>query len=184
MKGRPYRVDALLGDAALAKDFEGGWFATFYLSPRDYHRFHVPAAGRITRLVYRPGALWPVNRIGLHGIDSLFARNERITALLELDGPIAEPPRSRTLALVAVGATMVGSVRLAFDPLATNRPGAHAEDRCLGDSGPWLARGAEWGRFEFGSTIVMLVPPGPLALEPRPQGTPLRLGRAIGRRTD
>src|SRR5690606_31741768 len=120
VKGRPYRIDALLGDAALARDFEGGWYATFYLSPRDYHRFHVPAAGRTPRRLYCPGALWPVNRIGLEGADALFARNERITALLEVDGPISEPPVSRTLALVAVGATMVGSVRLTFDPLATN----------------------------------------------------------------
>ncbi|MEZ4334544.1 MAG: archaetidylserine decarboxylase [Myxococcota bacterium] len=184
VKGRPYRVDELLGDAALAKDFEGGWFATFYLSPRDYHRFHVPAAGRITRLIYRPGALWPVNAIGLQGIDSLFARNERIAALLEVDGPAAEPVTSRTLALVAVGATMVGSVRLAFDALATNRRGARAVDRALGDASPRFERGAEWGRFEFGSTLVLLVPRGPFALEPRPIGTPLRLGRAIGRRGD
>lgn len=199
VKGRRYRVADLIGDEALAARYEGGEFATLYLSPRDYHRFHTPAAGRITRLVYRPGALWPVNSIGLLGIDGLFARNERICAFLEVGrlevgrpevGPLeieGRPTGARAtegatpLAMVAVGATMVGSVRLAFDALATNRRGASPEDRSLGESGPILARGAEWGHFEFGSTIVLLIPPGSYRLEPRPIGTPLRLGRAIGR---
>lgn len=182
VKGRPYRVADLIGDEKLAARYEGGEYATLYLSPRDYHRFHTPAAGRITRLVYRPGALWPVNAIGLHGVDALFVRNERICALLEVDG--LDVTRSAPLAMVAVGATMVGSVRLAFDPLATNRRGAGPEDRDLGEYGPAFARGAEWGHFEFGSTIVLLVPPGSYRLEARPLGTPLRLGRAIGRRIE
>ncbi len=176
VKGRPYRVAELLGSEVLANACEGGEFATLYLSPRDYHRFHTPAAGRITRLVYRPGALWPVNAIGLLGIDGIFARNERIAAWLEVAG------EGRGLAMVAVGATMVGSVRLAFDALRTNRPGARAEDRELGALGPKLARGEEWGHFEFGSTIVLLIPPGLYRLDRKPVGTPLRLGQAIGRR--
>ncbi len=176
MKGRSYRVAELLGDESLANAYEGGHFATLYLSPRDYHRFHTPAAGRITRLVYRPGALWPVNSIGLLGIAGIFARNERITALLEVDAG------SAPIAMVAVGATMVGSVRLAFDALQTNRPGAEPVDRRLGAQAPHFARGAEWGHFEFGSTIVLLVPPDRFGLDARPVGTPLRLGEAIGKR--
>jgi len=176
VKGRSYRAADLLGSEALARACDGGQFATLYLSPRDYHRFHTPAAGRITRLVYRPGALWPVNAIGLLGIDGLFARNERIAAWLEVvDG-------GRGLAMVAVGATMVGSVRLAFDALRTDCPGALPEDRELGALGPKFARGEEWGHFEFGSTIVLLIPPGLYDLDPKPVGTPLRLGQAIGRR--
>lgn len=176
VKGRAYRVADLLGDEKLATAYEGGDFATLYLSPRDYHRFHTPTAGRITRLVYRPGALWPVNSIGLLGVDGIFARNERITAFLETT------PGETPVAMVAVGATMVGSVKLAFDGLATNRPGAVAVDRALGESAPRFARGAEWGHFEFGSTIVLLVPRERFRLEPRSVGTPLRLGEAIGRR--
>lgn len=176
VKGRPYRVAELLGDEALASVYEGGWFATLYLSPRDYHRFHTPSAGRISRLVYRPGSLWPVNSIGLIGIDGIFARNERITALLEVEAAI--PP----IAMVAVGATMVGSVRLAFDALRTNRPGAEPVDRRLGGEAPHFVRGAEWGHFEFGSTIVLLLPPDRFGLDVRPAGTPLRLGEAIGKR--
>ena len=176
VKGRSYRVAELLGDEVLASDYEGGHFATLYLSPRDYHRFHTPAAGRLTRLVYRPGALWPVNSIGLLGIDSIFARNERICALLEVDAGTVP------LAMVAVGATMVGSVRLEFDDLCTNRRGAEPVDRALGAEAPHYARGAEWGHFEFGSTIVLLLPPDRFELDTRPVGTPLRLGEAIGKR--
>ena len=196
VKGRRYRVADLLGSEEAARSFEGGTFATLYLSPRDYHRFHAPAAGRITRLAYRPGNLWPVNTIGLHGVDGVLARNERICAWLEVEpetpvlpiGGIAETPAAgqgaaaRSIAMVAVGATMVGSVRLAFDGLQTNRPGASAVDRALGALGPKLARGEEWGHFAFGSTIVLLIPPGLYALDTKPIGTPVRLGRAIGRR--
>lgn len=197
VKGRPYRVADLLGSEECALPFEGGAFATLYLSPRDYHRFHAPAAGRITRLAYRPGDLWPVNAIGLQGVEGVFARNERICAWLEVEpevpvGPdrgIAEPAQAGqgaaacSIAMVAVGATMVGSVRLAFDGLRTNCAGATAVDRALGALGPKLARGEEWGHFEFGSTIVLLIPPGLFALDTKPFGTPLRLGQAIGRRT-
>ena len=181
VKGRPYRVSDLLGSELLANAYEGGAFATLYLSPRDYHRFHTPAAGRITRLVYRPGSLWPVNAIGLLGIDALFARNERICAWLELAGGELGRPVA-AIAMVAVGATMVGSVRLSFDGLRTNRPQAEAVDRELGSMGPKFARGEEWGHFEFGSTIVLLIPPGLYRLDPKPVGTRLRLGQAIGHR--
>jgi phosphatidylserine decarboxylase len=159
VKGRSYRVEDLLGDEVMARAFEGGTFATLYLSPRDYHRFHTPAAGVIRRLDYWPGSLWPVNELGLLGVDALFARNERICAYLEMDvdyegagrGPY-EPGGGAavagdTLALVAVGATMVGSVRLRFDDLRTNRRSAGPERRDLGEAAPRFERGEEWGHF-------------------------------------
>jgi len=181
VKGRTYSVAELLGDRDLAKRYEAGCFATFYLSPRDYHRFHTPAAGRITRIDYCPGSLWPVNAIGLRGIDRLFARNERICAYLDVaPGAIETPPPP--IALVAVGATMVGSVRLAFDDLRTNVSGARPERRILGDQAPTFARGEEWGHFEFGSTIVMLTPPRHFEIDSQPIGQPLTLGELIGRR--
>jgi phosphatidylserine decarboxylase len=86
------------------------------------------------------------------------------------------------LALVAVGATMVGSVRLRFDDLRTNRPGAGPERRDLGEAAPHFERGEEWGHFELGSTIVMLVPPAAGEIAPGPAGAPLRLGERIGHR--
>lgn len=194
VKGRTYRVRDLLGDVDAADAYEGGTFATFYLSPRDYHRLHTPTAGSIRRLGYFPGRLWPVNAIGLLGVDALFATNERICAYLEPDMSVDpdgayEVVEATTTALtpsaivmVAVGATMVGSVKLAFDDLTTNRPGAEAETRVLGRAAPHFDRGAEWGRFEFGSTIVMLLPPDSFDLDIQPAGTTLRLGEAIGRR--
>ncbi len=183
MKGRTYSVAELLGDPDLAKTYEAGCFATFYLSPRDYHRFHTPTAGRITRVDYRPGSLWPVNAIGLRGIDRLFARNERICAYLEVDQSTAAGAVTpiAPIALVAVGATMVGSVHLAFDDLRTNLSGARPERRDLGDRAPKFARGEQWGHFEFGSTIVMLTPPMHFEIDPQPIGRALTLGEVIGR---
>ena len=180
VKGRTYSVADLLGDRSLVERYEGGSFATFYLSPRDYHRFHTPLAGRIVRVDYYPGALWPVNAIGLHGIDRLFARNERICAHLRVEQEGVAVPAS-PIALVAVGATMVGSVRLSFDDLRSNAPGRRPARLEPGERGPVFARGQEWGHFEFGSTIVMLVPPELAEIEVRPLGHPLRLGEVIGR---
>lgn len=178
VKGRPYSLAALLGDERRARAFEGGAYATFYLSPRDYHRFHAPCAARVTRAVYLPGSLWPVNRAGVEVIDGLFAENERLTAFMEV-GVGADENRGG-LCLVAVGATMVGKVRLAFDDLTTNLPGAGRIERDYPATGHVLAKGEEWGRFEFGSTIVLVARPGLFQLDCQPSGTPLRLGRRIG----
>ena len=180
VKGRHYSLADLLGDQALSQRFESGSFATFYLSPRDYHRFHTPAAGRIRHLDYHPGSLWPVNEIGLGGIDGLFVRNERICAYLDVDRE-GNGTNSTPIGLVAVGATMVGSVRLRFDDLRTNSRPRRLEHRDLGEAAPTFARGEEWGHFEFGSTIVMLLPADGYELDVQPLGRPLRLGEVIGR---
>lgn len=174
VKGRQYDLAALLGDAAAAPAYEGGVFATLYLAPRDYHRFHAPCAARVLRASHRPGALWPVNRIGVEGIDGLFAVNERLCAFMAVGGAL------ENLCLVAVGATNVGKVRVTFDDISTNRRGARPEMRRYGEGVP-LAAGQEWGRFEFGSTIVLAAAPGLLALDIQPPGTPVRLGQRIGR---
>lgn len=175
VKGRPYSLAELLGDAEEARRCEGGVFATLYLSPKDYHRFHVPCASRLVKATYLPGALWPVNRAGVEGVPGLFAVNERIVAFFE----VAEPGFTGQLAIAAVGATMVGKVRMVTGDLETNRPGVPRSDR---DFLPPLAfaRGQEWGRFEFGSTLVLVARPGTLSLATGEPGTPLRLGRPIG----
>lgn len=183
VKGRPYALAELLGDAEDARAFEGGAFATLYLSPRDYHRFHAPCDLRVTRLRHLPGALWPVNRIGVEGIEALFARNERLCAFFAAAGgetPGAALPARERLCIVAVGATMVGKVRVTFDALSTNLPGARPETRDYGAAGVRFAKGEEWGRFEFGSTLVLLSAPGALELAAPPPGTPVRLGTRIG----
>jgi phosphatidylserine decarboxylase len=176
LKGRPYSLAQLLGCEESASRFEGGTYATFYLSPKDYHRFHAPCSLRVEALRYLPGSLWPVNRAGLEGIDGLFAQNERICAFMR---PAVGGP-SGQLCLVAVGATMVGKVRLRFDDLSTNRPGAEASFHDYGSRGPRLKKGEEWGRFEFGSTIVALATPGLLALGEHVPGQSLVMGRRIG----
>jgi phosphatidylserine decarboxylase len=173
VKGRHYELAALLGDLETARRFEGGVFATLYLSPRDYHRFHAPCAGRVRRATYLPGELWPVNRIGVEGIEGLFASNERLCAFVTVAGETAD------LALVAVGATMVGKVRLSFDDLCTNCGSTRPETRDYGDGIP-LAKGEEWGRFEFGSTIVLVAAKDLLTLDVQPPGTAVRLGQRIG----
>jgi phosphatidylserine decarboxylase len=182
LKGRPYSLAELLGDAGLAARFEGGAFATLYLAPRDYHRFHTPCALRVLRATHIPGSLWPVNTLGLEGVDGLFAQNERIVAQMRVDQvAVTDASVVPDLCLVAVGATMVGCVRLAFDELTTNRPGALRSERTYDDPPITLAKGEEWGRFEFGSTIVVVAAPGAIELHARPTGTPLRLGTRIGR---
>jgi phosphatidylserine decarboxylase len=176
VKGRPYSLEDLLGDAELARACEGGDFATLYLSPKDYHRFHVPCDVEVIEARYLPGSLWPVNRIGVDGVDGVFAENERIVATMRMRGR-AGPAR---ICIAAVGATMVGSVRVAFDDLATNRRGAAAQHRTYTRDPRRFAKGEEWGHFEFGSTLVLVAEPNALHLEPRPVGTPVRLGERIG----
>jgi phosphatidylserine decarboxylase len=180
VKGRWYSVKTLVDDDALAARFEGGIFATFYLGPRDYHRFHAPCSGDVLEARHVPGALWPVNNAGIVHIDGLFAKNERIIAVVRPDAHA-----DARLAMIAVGATMVGKVRVAFDDaLTTNVAGRSAAARGthrVYDPPKRIEKGAEWGRFEFGSTIVVLATPGWLDLDAPGAGTPLLLGRRIGR---
>lgn len=174
VKGRPYSLTALLGDEELAKRLEGGSYATLYLSPRDYHRFHAPCRARVVEARYLPGTLWPVNRIGVEGVSGVFAENERVSTAMTLD-----ERDEKLLCIVAVGALNVGKVKVRFDDLETNTGGG-AVHRRYGALGPWLEKGEEWGRFEFGSTLVVVAAPGLVELDVRPPGSPLRLGRRIG----
>jgi phosphatidylserine decarboxylase len=176
VKGRPYSLGALLGDDALAEHFEGGSYATIYLSPRDYHRFHAPCDVHIARLRYLPGTLWPVNRAGVEGVDALFAQNERICAFMDLPATGGR----KSLCIVAVGATLVGKVRVNFDSLSSNLPGAAIQERIYGEEAPRRVKGEEWGRFEFGSTLVVVAAPGVANLEGHDSGTSVRMGARIG----
>jgi phosphatidylserine decarboxylase len=180
VKGRPYSVGALLGDESLGSAFDGGTFATLYLSPRDYHRFHTPCAGDVVEARHVPGALWPVNNAGIVHVDGLFAKNERIVAMVRPDATHTQDPNAR-LALIAVGATMVGKVHVDFDAeLTTNVKKAKGGQHKRYDPPKHIDKGAQWGRFEFGSTIVVVATKGWLALDGQPAGTPLVLGTRIG----
>ena len=175
VKGQDYALADLLGSAEDAAAVEGGPYATLYLAPRDYHRFHVPLDARVVRARYLPGSLWPVNRLGVEGVPGLFAVNERICMELK-----PEEESGARLWIVAVGATMVGGMRVVFDrELGTNTARLPAQERRYPEP-PFLQSGSELGRFEFGSTLVVVASPGWLALDAREPGTPLRLGTRIG----
>jgi phosphatidylserine decarboxylase len=176
-KGHHYTTTALLGgDAALAARFADGHFATLYLSPRDYHRIHMPEAARLERMIHVPGALFSVNPATARGVPGLFARNERVVCLFEgAHGPFV---------MVLVGATIVGSMATVWHGTVNPpRPGRLREWGYSGQ-GIELARGAEMGRFLLGSTVVMLWPAGPLAFNPGWQpGGAIRMGEAMASRT-
>jgi phosphatidylserine decarboxylase len=175
-KGHRYSTTALVGgDAELAARFEHGHFATLYLSPKDYHRIHMPCAGRLLRMIYVPGALFSVNPTTARGVPGLFARNERVVCVVETDhGP---------LVLVLVGATIVGSMATVWHGVV-NPPRSKRlrEWRYDGpdDQRIELAQGDEMGRFLLGSTVVLLMPNGALRFNPEwVPGRAIRLGEAM-----
>ncbi len=173
-KGHSYSTTALLGgDRELAVRFENGSFATLYLSPRDYHRIHMPCDGRLTRMIYVPGALFSVNPTTARGVPGLFARNERVVCLFETaTGPFV---------LTLVGATIVGSMATVWHGVVNPpRPGVIREWR-YDEQHIVLRKGEEMGRFLLGSTVVMLFPQGRLSFNPDWSPTrSIRMGEAMG----
>ncbi len=172
-KGHRYSSTALLGgDAALAARFENGHFATLYLSPRDYHRIHMPCDGTLTRMVYVPGELFSVNPTTARGVPGLFARNERVVCIFDTaHGP---------LALVLVGATIVGSMATVWHGLVNPPRRPVVTEWHYEGQGIALKKGAEMGRFLLGSTVVMLWPQGPLLFNPDwAPARPIRLGEKM-----
>ena len=175
-KGHSYSTTALVGgDAALAAEFQDGHFATLYLSPRDYHRIHMPCAGRLTRMIHVPGDLFSVNPTTARGVPGLFARNERVVCVFESEqGPFV---------LTLVGATIVGSMATVWHGVVNPpRPGV-VREWTYADTPVVLEQGAEMGRFLLGSTVVMLFPKGPLRFNPAwAPGGALRMGEAMASR--
>ena len=175
-KGHTYSTTALVGgDAAAAARFDNGHFATLYLSPRDYHRIHMPCAGELTRMVHVPGDLFSVNPTTARGVPGLFARNERVVCFFEsAHGPFV---------LVLVGATIVGSMATVWHgQVNPPRTGVLRQwDYAKGQVS--LQQGEEMGRFLLGSTVVMLFPQGPLQFNPQWSPTrPIQLGEAMAQR--
>jgi len=175
-KGHTYSTTALVGgDAAAAARFDDGYFATLYLSPRDYHRIHMPCAGELTRMVHVPGDLFSVNPTTARGVPGLFARNERVVCFFEsAQGPFV---------LVLVGATIVGSMATVWHgQVNPPRPGTLRQwDYAPGQVS--LQKGEEMGRFLLGSTVVMLFPKGPLQFNPQwAPARPIQLGEAMAQR--
>jgi phosphatidylserine decarboxylase len=175
-KGQPYSAAALLDDEAEAGRYDGGGFLTLYLSPRDYHRIHAPASGRVSKARHIPGRLLPVNEPAIHHVASLFPRNERVVCYIDGEA-------GRT-AVVAVGAFNVGRIEVVFDSRwRSNRRGAASRD-VLYDPPHGIDRGDELMIFHLGSTVVLLLEPERARFaEGLRTGAHIRLGQAIGSRT-
>ena len=176
-KGHRYSTTALVGgDTELAARFEHGHFATLYLSPRDYHRIHMPCAGRLTRMVHVPGDLFSVNPTTARGVPGLFARNERVVCVFESDhGPFV---------LVLVGATIVGSMATAWHGQVNPPRTGTLRQWDYAPGQVELQQGEEMGRFMLGSTVVMLFPQGPLQFNSDwAAARPIQLGEAMAQRS-
>jgi len=167
-----YSASDLLGCPAAAADLDGGSYITLYLAPGDYHRYHWPFDGTVHTVRHLPGDLWPVNERSVDSVRGLFAINERVAVLGHMTN-------GAPFAYVAVGALNVGSIKLAFRDVYTNQ--------CCKRTTPLAdnlqvrgKRGDEFGLFEFGSTVVLLIGKTGGDLTHWPPRTPFRMGDPIG----
>ena len=172
-KGHSYSTTALVGgDSALAGQFTNGRFATIYLSPKDYHRIHMPCNGQLSRMLYIPGDLFSVNPLTALHVPGLFARNERVVCVFDgAEGPFV---------MVLVGATIVGSMATVWHGVV-NPPRSKAVREWSYSAGEIsLAKGDEMGRFLLGSTVVLLFAPGRADFPPDwTPGRTVRLGEMM-----
>jgi len=166
-KGIRYELASLLCDPLAARTFDGGWFATIYLAPSDYHRVHAPLSGTLVQTVAVPGQLFSVNAATASSIERLFCRNERLVMRFETPhGPYA---------LVMVGALLVASIEAAFDA-----PRSPYREQCTATHERAFARGDEVGRFLLGSTVIVVVPRGMVTPSAtRAVGSRVRMGDAL-----
>ncbi len=177
-KGRGYGLSTLLGgDIDLAEPFKNGKFATIYLSPKDYHRVHMPVDGKLRETIYVPGDLYSVNQTTAANVDQLFARNERLVAIFDTEyGPMA---------MVLVGAMIVAGIETVWSGQVApvpRQPVRHRFD-ARPDQDIRLARGQEMGRFKLGSTVILLFGPDVMRWsESLGAESPLRQGEAMGTR--
>ncbi len=173
-KGHHYTTLALVGgDRDLAARFENGAFATLYLSPRDYHRIHMPLTACLRRMIYVPGDLFSVNPVTARGVPGLFARNERVICVFDAD--------FGCFVLVLVGATIVGSMATVWHGTVNSSRSGQVREWTYEEPGISLVQGEEMGRFMLGSTVIMLFPGDTLRFNPAwaPERT-VRLGEMMG----
>ena len=173
-KGRSFTAAQLLGDAEAARVFAGGSFATVYLSPRDYHRVHMPWTGTLRETVHVPGRLFSVGTEAVRDVPGLFARNERLVCHFDTDfGPMAS---------VMVGALLVSGVETVWSGVEIPDYADEVVRRDWRGQGIVLERLAEMARFNYGSTVIVLLPPGAATLSPELAAeTPVRLGQTLAR---
>ncbi|WP_295752763.1 archaetidylserine decarboxylase [Undibacterium sp.] len=173
-KGHDYSATALVGgDSALAEKFSDGSFATIYLSPRDYHRIHMPCDARLSRMIYVPGDLFSVNPTTARGVPGLFARNERVVCVFDTEqGPFV---------LTLVGATIVGSMATTWHGIVNPPRSKQVREWRYDDQNIRFKKGDEMGRFLLGSTVVMLFPKNTLEFNTSwSAAAAVRLGEQMG----
>lgn len=171
-KGQSFTAAELLGDVDAAAPFADGLFATVYLSPRDYHRVHMPWAGTLRETVHVPGRLFSVGTDAVASVPGLFARNERLVCHFDTDfGPMC---------LVMVGALLVSGVETVWSGVEIPAYGDRIARKDYRGKGIALDRFAEMARFNYGSTVIVLLPKHAAALSPdlRPE-QPVRLGQRL-----
>jgi phosphatidylserine decarboxylase len=176
-KGHRFSTTQLVGgDDRLAAQFRHGSFANLYLSPKDYHRLHMPCDGKLARMIYVPGALFSVNPTTARGVPNLFARNERVVCVFE-------SPDHGPFVMVLVGATIVGSMATVWHGVVNPKRTNKVSEWSYADQDILLRKGEEMGRFLLGSTIVMLFRQGAIAFnEQWAPERPVRLGERMGNR--
>lgn len=173
-KGHHYTIRSLLANDPASPDFNNGFFHTIYLSPRDYHRVHMPFGGTLQRMIHVPGRVFSVSPATVRQVPNLFARNERVISLFETThGPMA---------LVLVGAMMVSSMETVWAGQVTPPRGRKISRGDWSRRNITLPRGAEMGRFNMGSTVILLLPPGAVSsLEDYEPGDIVLMGQKLGR---
>ncbi|HLB30290.1 MAG TPA: archaetidylserine decarboxylase [Gammaproteobacteria bacterium] len=173
-KGHDYSLTALLGgDRALADRYLNGNFATLYLSPRNYHRIHMPLAGTLKRAIYIPGRLYPVNAHAVRALGGVFTRNERLVTIFDT--------AAGDMALIMVGALFVGFMETVWGTGREQQPGRRLQNIDYRESGIHLEKAQEMGRFNMGSTVILLFPAGRVAwVEGLGEESPLRMGQELG----
>ena len=171
-KGQSFTAAELLGDAADAEPFRNGLFATVYLSPRDYHRVHMPWTGTLRETVHVPGRLFSVGTDAVANVPRLFARNERLVCHFDTDfGPMVS---------VMVGALLVSGVETVWSGEEIPAYGTAITRKDYRGKGITLERFAEMARFNYGSTVIVLLPPGVATLSPELRAeSPVRLGQRL-----
>ncbi len=173
-KGKDYSVAGLLGgDPKLARRFEDGEFATIYLSPRDYHRVHMPHAGTLKEMIHIPGRLFSVNEATAAAVDDLFGRNERVVCVFDTDlGPMV---------LVLVGALLVASIETVWHGVVTPPMGGEIRRWTYPEQSIRMEGGAELGRFHMGSTVIVLFGQGAVQWLDLYPGKCVRVGEALAK---
>ena len=172
-KGKDYSLQDLLANDPVCQQLAGGYFSTIYLSPKDYHRIHMPLTGRLQRMIHVPGRLFSVAPYTVRQVPGLFARNERVICIFETgSGP---------LVMVLVGAMLVSSTETVWAGEVTPTKNKQVTVKEYPGEEITLARGEEMGRFNMGSTVILLMPPGALKdLESLGAGNAVRVGQKLG----